>query len=256
MRGYESYDASAPRPDRHAGPLVGRVTARRRAAVRTRRRTAAVAVCLAGNAILVPVALPAALAQPPAAATVAPAPAPARDDDAPIGPGDKVVLRVWREPTWSDAFPVDGAGDATLPRIGVLRVAGLRPSALKDTVRTRLAVYLREPVVDVIILRRVAVLGAVKKPDVLFVEPVTTLRDVLAQAGGIAEDGNPDKIEILRGGQRIRLGRWSEIASTAAPVQSGDQVIVGRSNWISRNALAVVSSVAVAASVILSAVRR
>ena len=177
--------------------------------------------------------------------------------DVPIGLGDKVVLRVWREPTWSDAFPVDPSGDVVLPRIGRMRVVGMSPSALEDTVRTRMAAFLRDPNVDVIVLRRVAVLGAVKKPDVLFVEPVTTLRDVIALGGGLAEDGDANRIEILRNGARIPVGPWKDAADRpASDVQSGDQVVVGRKNWLSRNALAAVSSIAVAASVLLSALAR
>jgi polysaccharide export outer membrane protein len=180
-----------------------------------------------------------------------------RHVEVPIGLGDKVVLRVWREPTWSDAFPVDPSGDVVLPRIGRMRVVGMMPSVLEDSVRVRLATYLREPNVDLIVLRRVAVLGAVMKPDVLFVEPVTSLQDVIAQAGGLHEDGDPNRIEILRGGQRVPVGRWKDVASRpATDLQSGDQVVVGRKNWLSRNALAAVSSVAVAASVLLSALAR
>lgn len=199
-------------------------------------------------------------AQPPAAplpvATAAPPTGAAPGTDDPVGAGDKVVLRVWREPTWSDAYPVDATGMATLPRIGPMRVAGLSPAAVRDSVRTRLAVFLREPVVDVIVLRRVAVLGAVRKPDVLFVEPVSTVRDLIAQAGGIDEEGDPDRVEIVRDGARVRLGRWNDIANLVAPVRSGDQIVVGRKSWIARNALAAVSSAAVAVSVLVSAFRR
>jgi polysaccharide export outer membrane protein len=175
--------------------------------------------------------------------------------DARIGLGDRIVLKVWREPTWSDAFPVDPAGDVVLPRIGRLHVVGMAAGALKDTVRSRLGVFLREPNVDLIVLRRVAVLGSVRKPDVLYVEPVTTLQGVIAQAGGIDEEGDPNRIEILRDGQRIRLGRWSMV-STSADVRSGDQVVVGKRSWISRNALAAVSSFAVAVSVLVTTLRR
>ena len=175
--------------------------------------------------------------------------------DAPVGLGDKVVLKVWREPDWSDAFPVDPAGDVVLPRIGRIHVVGMAPSALKDTVRSRLGVFLRDPNVDLVVLRRVAVLGSVRKPDVLFVEPVTTLQGVIAQAGGIDEEGDANRIEILRDGRRIRLGRWNAV-STSADVRSGDQVIVGKRSWISRNALAAVSSFAVAVSVLVTTIRR
>jgi polysaccharide export outer membrane protein len=209
------------------------------------------------GAIIGALAVAAVMAVTPAAAQERSVSDSVRRAEVPIGLGDKVVLRVWREPTWSDAFPVDPSGDVVLPRIGRMRVAGMMPSALEDSVRIRLATYLREPNVDLIVLRRVAVLGSVKKPDVLFVEPVTTLQDVIAQAGGLSEDGDVNRIEILRGGERVPVGRWRDVASRpATDIRSGDQIVVGRKNWLSRNALAAVSSIAVAASVLLSAIAR
>lgn len=173
-----------------------------------------------------------------------------------VGFGDKVVLKVWREPAWSDAFLVDPTGEVVLPRIGRMRVVGMTSAVLEDSVRARLAAYLREPNVDIIVLRRVAVLGAVRKPDVLFVEPLTTLRDVIAQAGGVSEEGDPNRVEIVRGGERIAVGRWRDAAARPAQVRSGDQVIVQQRGWWARNALAAVSSLAVAASVLLSVLAR
>jgi polysaccharide export outer membrane protein len=177
--------------------------------------------------------------------------------DAPgaVAPGDRIILRVWREPSWSDSLVVGPDGAVTLPRVGRFVASGLTPLSLADSVRTRLAFYLRDPSIDLVVLRRVAVLGAVKKPDVYFVDPVTSLREVLAIAGGIDDSGDPNRIEIVRDGASQRLGKWREVAESTAPVRSGDQVIVGRRAWFTRNALTVVSSVAVIVSVLLSATR-
>jgi polysaccharide export outer membrane protein len=225
--------------------------ARRRDERRT-RLVRTLLVPMLSVALMVP-SVAAAQATAPASATAAVA---RSASELLVGLGDKVVLKVWREPAWSDAFLVDPAGEVVLPRIGRMRVVGMTAAVLEDSVRVRLATYLREPNVDVIVLRRVAVLGAVKKPDVLFVEPVTTLQDVIAQAGGLTEDGDPNRVEIRRGDERITVGRWREVAARPAQVRSGDQVIVGQRNWWSRNALAALSSVAVAASVLLSVLLR
>jgi protein involved in polysaccharide export with SLBB domain len=172
-----------------------------------------------------------------------------------VAPGDRIMLKVWREPTWSDSLLVDAAGDIVLPRIGRFHAAGIVPVALRDTIERRLAQYLRDPSVDVVVLRRVAVLGAVRKPDVYYVDPTASLRDVLARAGGLTDDANPDRIEIVRDGVRTRVGRWNAAAERSAPVRSGDDVYVMRRSWLARNAVGAVSSVAVALSVILSAVK-
>ena len=173
-----------------------------------------------------------------------------------IGPGDRVLLHVWQEPTWSDSLLVGPDGDLVLPRIGRYHAAGVDPVALRDTVQRRLAVYLKDPSVDIVVLRRIAVLGAVRKPDVYYVDAVSSLRDVLARAGGLTDDGDPNRIEIVRGGQGTRLGDWKHIAESVIPMQSGDEVQVGRRSWLTRNAVATFSSVAVAVSVLLTALRR
>ena len=172
-----------------------------------------------------------------------------------IGVGDRVLLRVWQEPTWSDSLLVGPDGDIVLPRIGRYHAAGLDPVALRDTIQHRLAVFLRDPSVDVVVLRRVAVLGAVKKPDVYFVDAVASLRDVLARAGGFSDDANPNRVEIVRDGQSTPLGKWEAIAAATVPVQSGDEIQVGRKSWLARNAVSAISSVAVAVSVLITAFR-
>lgn len=173
-----------------------------------------------------------------------------------VGPGDRVILRVWREPQWSDSITVDGAGFIVLPRVGRFQASGLTPTALADSVRGRLAAYLRDPAIDLVVLRRVAVLGAVRKPNVYFVDPVTSLREVLAYAGGLDEGADPNGVEIQRDGVRTRIGKWRDVAESAAPVRSGDQIFVSKRAWFTRNAGTVFSSIAVAASVLLTAVRK
>jgi polysaccharide biosynthesis/export protein len=218
-------------------------------------RPLAVACCAVAVVVLASSAA-AQAARPPApraADTVAPAAAPAA---AVVGPGDRVILRVWREPQWSDSITVDGAGFVVLPRVGPFRASGLTPTALGDSVRARLAVYLRDPAIDLVVLRRVAVLGAVRKPNVYFVDPVTSLREVLAYAGGLEEGADPNGVEIQRDGVRTRIGKWRDVAESAAPVRSGDQIFVSKRPWFTRNAGTVFSSIAVAASVLLTAVRK
>jgi polysaccharide export outer membrane protein len=182
--------------------------------------------------------------------------APAADPAQAIGVGDRVLLRVWQEPTWSDSLLVGTDGDLVLPRIGRYHAAGMAPAALRDTIQRRLAVFLRDPSVDVVVLRRVAVLGEVRKPDVYYVDAVSNLRDVLARAGGLTNDANPDRVEIVRDGERTKLGRWDAIGGSSVPVHSGDEIQVGRKSWIARNSASAISSVAVAVSVLITALRR
>jgi protein involved in polysaccharide export with SLBB domain len=173
-----------------------------------------------------------------------------------VGPGDKIILRVWREPEWSDSLLVDEGGTVILPRIGRYSVTGITPRALQDSIQQRIAAYLRDPAVDVVVLKRIAVLGAVRKPNVYYVDPVTSLREVLAYAGGLDDTGDPNGIEIVRDGTRAKVGKWNAVSESAVPIRSGDQVIVSKRAWFTRNAGTVFSSIAVAASVLVTALRK
>ena len=192
----------------------------------------------------------------PLAATAAQAPATQTAAVSSVGPGDRIMLKVWREPLWSDSLLlVSPDGDIVLPRIGRFHAAGIVPTALRDTIERRLAAFLRDPSVDVVVMRRVAVLGAVRKPDVYYVDPTASLRDVLARAGGLTDDADANRIDLVREGARSRLGHWDDVAERSAPVRSGDEVYVRRRPWFTRNAVATISSVAVAVSVLLTALK-
>lgn len=168
--------------------------------------------------------------------------------------GDRVRVKVWREPALSDSLTVDERGEVVLPRLGVLRVTGRSIASLQDTLRARYAEYLRDPAVTVTVYRRIGVQGEVRAPGLYYVDATVTLREVLAAAGGITEAGNQDDVRIVRGGQAIRLGRWRAGGPLAAELRSGDQVLVGRRSWLSRNALAAVGTLGLVVSVALQVI--
>ena len=127
-----------------------------------------------------------------------------------IQPGDQVVLNIWREPDLSGTFTVDDAGDVTIPRVGTVRATEYTGEALQRTVRDELSRYLRNPTIEVRVLRRVGVQGEVRLPDLYMVDLTMTLREVIAEAGGITEFGNPNRIAIIRDGERISLGEGEQ----------------------------------------------
>ena len=157
--------------------------------------------------------------------------------------GDKISLKVYRELELSDSsVMVNADGSIVLARIGRLQATGLTISALTDTVRARYARFLRNPAVELVVLRRVAVNGEVMKPNVYYVDVATTLRDVIARAGGITPDGSSGRVDIVRRGERTRVANWQDDFTLASDLSSGDQIIVGRRPWFSRNAFSAISS--------------
>lgn len=208
-------------------------------------------IALAGSALFV-----ALLTASPVHAQDATPEATARDAGAaPIQPGDQIVLSIWREPDLSGTFTVDAAGTVVLPRLGALPAATMSGSELQDTVRKEFTRYLRNPSIQVQVLRRVGVQGEVRDPGLYMVDLTKTLREVISEAGGITEFGNPNRISIMRDGERIPLEEDEGARFLTAELRSGDQVFVGRRSWFEINSLAIVSTAAVVVSVMVPLLR-
>lgn len=167
-------------------------------------------------------------------------------------PGDRLVVHVLGEPLLSDTVTVNERGEVPLAKIGVLSVSPLSIAQVEDTLRSRYADYLRTPAIEVMVLRRVTVGGEVTKPNVYFVDVATSLREVIARAGGLTAEANPNKVYVVRDGKRSRVPRWDSDDSRAGDLRSGDQIIVGRRSWLTLNAIPAVSAAAVVMGLILS----
>jgi polysaccharide export outer membrane protein len=186
------------------------------------------------------------------AQTSPPAAAPTAVPSGVLLPGDLVRLRIWREPDLSGDFQVDEQGVVVLPKIGALSIRDMPAASLKARLIEQYSTYLRDPAIDVIVLRRVNVLGAVKNPGLYPVDATMTVADVFALAGGVAPEGNPDKGELIRSGARldVKLTRGTKIGDT--PLQSGDQLYVPQRSWISRNPGVVAGTLTAVAGIVVS----
>jgi len=179
-----------------------------------------------------------------------------RAGEARVQPGDRVVVKVYREAGLSDDVMVNPHGDIVLAKIGTVHAASFAIGALEDTLRTRYGAFLRTPEISITVLRRVVVIGEVRRPDIYFVDLSSTLRDVIARAGGITEIGHPGKVTIVREGVSIPAPHWQEDITRAADLQSGDQVYVGMRSWFERNAFAIASTGVLVSSFILSLMKK
>jgi protein involved in polysaccharide export with SLBB domain len=167
-------------------------------------------------------------------------------------PGDRVFLHIVGEPELSDTVTVNERGEVAFPKLGVVNIAGFTIAALQDTVRARYAVILRNPAVEVVLLRRVAVQGAVTRSNMYLVDVSATLRDVIALAGGISDEGDRGKVFIVREGTRVHVPEWESDASLASDLRSGDQIVVGRRAWWKSNIFSLTSTAVLIASFAIS----
>lgn len=172
-----------------------------------------------------------------------------------LAAGDDVVVVVFQEKELSARVYVDGRNQIALPRLGVFDVGAMTSEMLRDTVRARYATFLREPSVDVRALRRVTVNGAVLKPDVYYVDPSMTLRDVIARSGGVTSEGNPRSVNVVRGAEVTPYPNWSETEQGLTELRSGDEIVVGRRSWVAVNVGALVGVAGVLTSLAIAFLR-
>lgn len=168
-----------------------------------------------------------------------------------VRPGDRIALRIWNEPLMSDTFRIAENGSVTLPKVGQIAAAGQDAVALQDSLQRAFATYLLNPSVEITVLRRIGVQGEVQRPDLYLVDLTMTLRDVIANAGGVTPQGDPSRVFLIRDGERLRVGETELARFTAAELRSGDQVLIGRRNWFELNSLAIAGTAAVVVSVVV-----
>jgi polysaccharide export outer membrane protein len=172
-----------------------------------------------------------------------------------LRPGDLVRLSIWREPDLSGEFQVHETGEIVFPKIGPLHVTSLSPDSLQRTLLSAYSVYLRNPSIDITLLRRVQVLGAVRTPGLYSVDPTMTLGDVVAKAGGATPQGNTKKFELRRGGQRVTATFTAETRVADTPLLSGDQIYIPERGWVSRNSWVVVAGLSATTSILVALLR-
>lgn len=140
-------------------------------------------------------------------------------ESARVAPGDRVEIDMFTaagEPLQEVAGTrtVDRDGNLFLPFVGSLDVEGLDASGIRELLERRYADYFSNPVVDVQTRIRVNVTGSVRTPGNYFVDPTSTLLDVLATAGGINAEVNlgtfgaaadPSRVRLVRGQERRTL---------------------------------------------------
>lgn len=150
----------------------------------------------------------------------------------------------------SGDFQVASNGKVVLPRLGLIDVASIPADSLQTLLTDRYRVYLNNPSIEVSLLRRVTIAGAVKTPGVYPLDPTMTVADALALAGGPSPDGKRDHVEIRRSGQRVPADLRNDTMLADSPVQSGDQLYIPTKPWIARNTWLISASVSLAAIVI------
>lgn len=176
----------------------------------------------------------------------------ARDTLDVLRPGDVVRLAVWREDAFSGDFTVDRSGRVVLPRLGAVEVAGIPTVELREQILEGLGRYLRNPSIDVIFLRRIAIHGAVMRAGLYPVDPTMTVLDALALAGGARHDGRLDRIRLIREGEEVMTVPTTGMQMDELRIRSGDQLMVPEQTWFRRNNTLIATGISAAASLAIA----
>ncbi len=178
------------------------------------------------------------------AASTAPPPAasnsePEFADEYRIGVGDSLNVNVWRNADLSIVVPVRPDGRISVPLAGDVDVGNKTPEEVSAAITERLAVYIRDPYVTVIVTdmgseqyrNRVRVTGAVENPVSLPYRQGMTVLDLVLEAGGVTEFANPRKARLYReSGENVALHLDRILnrgdMSTNYPLRKGDTITI------------------------------
>lgn len=185
-----------------------------------------------------------------------PAAGPAPTSDPGLRPGDVVRVSVWREGDLSGPFQVDDRGIVTLPLLGERDVIGLQGPELRDQLREEYREYLQNPSIEVTVLRRVNILGAVNSPGLYPVDETISLTEALGLAGGVSPEGDANDIRLYRDGAVVYDDLDRAALVSDIDIRSGDRIVVAEKGWFERNPGALIGSLIAAAAGITVALIR
>lgn len=148
-------------------------------------------------------------AHPPAARAVA-APAEGFSELYLIGVDDRVQVSVWRNPELSVTVPVRPDGRISVPLLGDVMAGGRPPQDVAEDIERRLATYVRDPKVAVILvdlrshefISRVRVTGAVRQPVSVPYRQGMTVLDAVLLAGGVTDFASANRSRLHRRDER------------------------------------------------------
>lgn len=124
-----------------------------------------------------------------------------------VGPGDQIRISVWGmvEGMWLET--VDRQGMITIPRVGVIGVAGMTFSELQRSLEDEFSRFYSNFEMSVTLgalkSMKVYVVGNAKKPGAYTISSLSTLVNVLLQAGGPDGNGSLRNITVKRGNRVV-----------------------------------------------------
>ena len=119
-----------------------------------------------------------------------------------VGPGDVIIVSVWREPEASSAVVIRPDGKISLPLVNDLSVDGKTPMEVQKIIAERLSPFIKTPNVTVTVKeinsKKVFVLGEVNRAGAYQITQPTTVLQILTEAAGLRPFAKQKAIYVLR----------------------------------------------------------
>jgi len=119
-----------------------------------------------------------------------------------VGESDILHVNVWKEPDLSQTVVVRTDGNISLPLINDLKVSGLTPIQIQETIAARLMKFMTNPQVTVTVTdirsKKAFITGEVLRPGSYSLNAQTSVLQLIAQAGGFTPFAKRDSIVVLR----------------------------------------------------------
>lgn len=124
-----------------------------------------------------------------------------------VGPGDELVISVWGKIDGRWQLEVSRDGNISVPKIGLVNVAGLTFNQLKEVLNTEFLKYYSGFNLNISMgsLRsiRVYVVGAARVPGAYTVSALSTMISALFESGGPSKTGSMRNIQLKRNGKVV-----------------------------------------------------
>ncbi len=146
-----------------------------------------------------------------------------------LGPGDRLRIVVYDQPSLTNIYEVDQAGQVSFPLIGDVAASDSTSDALARRIEARLSThYLRDPnvTVEVAAYRPFFVLGEVGTPGQYPYVPGITAENAIAVAGGFTDRANKRTVRLSR---TMNGKLYESRIPVIQPIRPGDTIYVSES---------------------------
>ncbi len=154
-----------------------------------------------------------------------------------IGPGDALHIGVWQNPDLTTDVQVRPDGRISAPLVDGIKAAGLTPDQLADQIKQRIAKFVRDPVVTVVVSnfhgalgQQISIVGAAARPQSIPYREKMTLLDAMIAVGGLTPYADGNAAVLIRNQRHYAL-RLDDllhhgIMADNVPLLPGDTIVI------------------------------